>query len=229
VGGLKGWSDDDLFHAVTTGVNKDGETLFPLMPYQHFGQSDERDILDILAFIRSLPSSDKMAPASEIDFPVKYLIRTKPAPAHFTQKPNEWDSVAYGKYLVNMCSCADCHTTMDEHHEPLPGMDFAGGNSFILKGAGTVTSANLTPDNKTGIGLWDEQMFVSAFKFFDNPENQKIPWKKRGYQTIKPWVSYAGMKESDLKCIYRYLRTIKPVDHRVAKFVAEGASDANLQ
>jgi mono/diheme cytochrome c family protein len=228
-GGLTGWTDADLFHAVTTGVNKDGNALFPLMPYQHFGKADESDILDILAFIKTLPSYDKVAPASEIDFPVNFIMRTAPAPANFTTKPKEWDSVAYGAYLVNMGSCSECHTTMDDHHQPLPGMDFAGGNPFILKGMGTVVSANLTPDKETGLGNWTEDMFVSAFKFFDNPDHLKIPWQQKGYQTLMPWGSYAGMKESDLKCIYQYLRTVKPVSNRVVKFTASTDNSGSQQ
>jgi hypothetical protein len=199
------------------------------MPYKNFGQCDKEDMLDIMAFIKTLPKYDKLAPASEIDFPVNFIMRTEPTEAKFTKKPNEWDSVAYGKYLVTMTSCGECHHTMNDKHQPIEGMSFAGNNPFILKGAGTVRSGNITPDMETGIGSWSEQMFVNAFKFFDNPDHQKIPWQKKGYQTIMPWASYAGMKESDLKSIYQYLRTVKPINNKVIKFTAESNSTSNIQ
>jgi hypothetical protein len=34
-----------------------------------------------------------------------------------------------------------------------------------------------------------------------------------------PWLMYAGMTREDLGAIYEYLRTVKPVNHRVNRFV----------
>jgi hypothetical protein len=33
-----------------------------------------------------------------------------------------------------------------------------------------------------------------------------------------PWKMYGGMKESDLKAIYAYLKTITPIENRVQKY-----------
>jgi hypothetical protein len=33
-----------------------------------------------------------------------------------------------------------------------------------------------------------------------------------------PWMMYAGMEETDLKAIFAYLKTLKPVNHKVVKF-----------
>jgi hypothetical protein len=35
-----------------------------------------------------------------------------------------------------------------------------------------------------------------------------------------PWTMYAGMKEDDLKAIYAYLKTIKPIKNEVVKFTS---------
>ena len=43
------WTDGELIRALTTGVNKHGEALFPLMPYLSYGQSDREDIESIVA------------------------------------------------------------------------------------------------------------------------------------------------------------------------------------
>ena len=43
---------------------------------------------------------------------------------------------------------------------------------------------------------------------------------KGEFQTIMPWVMYAGMTEQDLGAIYDYLRTVKPVDQSVVRWTS---------
>jgi hypothetical protein len=42
--------------------------------------------------------------------------------------------------------------------------------------------------------------------------------KPGDFQTIMPWVMYAGMKEEDLKAIYAYLQSLPPTDNKIEKF-----------
>src|SRR5258706_5822463 len=51
--GIGNWTDGELFRSMTTGVNKDGEALFPLMPYLHFGKMDEEDVKSIIVYVRT--------------------------------------------------------------------------------------------------------------------------------------------------------------------------------
>ena len=37
-----------------------------------------------------------------------------------------------------------------------------------------------------------------------------------------PWTMYGGMKESDLKAIYAYLKTVEPISNQVVKFSPPG-------
>lgn len=41
---LKGWTDGEIFRTITTGVGKDGNALFPVMPYHNYGLMDKEDI-----------------------------------------------------------------------------------------------------------------------------------------------------------------------------------------
>ena len=41
---------------------------------------------------------------------------------------------------------------------------------------------------------------------------------EEGYNTIMPWMAYSHMDEGDLKAIYAYLRTIKPLKNQVVQF-----------
>ena len=105
---LAGWTDGEIFRAVTTGVNKDGKALFPVMAYHRFGQLDKEDIYSVIAYIRELPPVKKDVPESEPDFPVNFIINTMPKQASFTSLPSEADQVAYGKYLITATGCVDC-------------------------------------------------------------------------------------------------------------------------
>jgi hypothetical protein len=39
-----------------------------------------------------------------------------------------------------------------------------------------------------------------------------------GYNTAMSWMMYAGMTERDLRAIYKFLRTVKPVKNQVEKY-----------
>lgn len=224
--GLNGWSDGQIFHALTAGVSANGKSLFPLMPYPHYGSSDREDILDIIAYLKTLPPIENTVPETKLKFPVNLIVRTLPTAPAFVPRPAKSDTVEYGRYLTHLAACAECHTPA-EKGKPLPGMDFAGGFEFRMPW-GTSRSVNITPDIETGIGTWSREQFVTRFKTFSLDIAKRIPVKpplnETNYQTLMPWISYAGMTEEDLSAIYAYLRTVPAVKNKVQKFsAAEGA------
>ena len=83
-------------------------------------------------------------------------------------------------------------------------LDMAGGNPFPSP-QGTIAATNLTID-PTGIGNYDEATFVTVMK----------TGKFGTLHPIMPWALASGMTEEDLKAIYAYLKTLKPVSHVVA-------------
>jgi mono/diheme cytochrome c family protein len=210
------WTDGELLRAVTQGVAKDGTSLFPLMPYPHFGAMSEEDVHAVLAYIRTLKAIEGTVPDRTLNFPLNFIVRTMPAPNTYQPRPSPSDKIAYGKYMTGAALCSDCHTPM-ERGTPVPGMDFAGGFEFTETGH-RVRSANITPDAGTGIGSWTEQQFIDKFKGFENPTNATLAEHERAQNTVMPMTAYAGMTREDLGAIFAYLRTIKPVTNRVEKF-----------
>jgi hypothetical protein len=84
-------------------------------------------------------------------------------------------------------------------------MDFAGG--FTRSGPwGSAASANLTPD-PSGIPYYDEALFLEVMRtgFV----------KARPLSPAMPTMVSKNMSDDDLKAIFAYLRTLKPVQHRV--------------
>jgi mono/diheme cytochrome c family protein len=203
--GAGNWSDDALARAIREGIGHDGRTLFPMMPYQHFHDLQDEDLASIVVYLRSLPAVRNPLPTTEIIFPVKYLIRSVPEPITSPVPPHDLsDPVKRGAYLVYVAGCADCHTPQDQG-QPIDGTEFGGGQ--IFEGPwGRVATANLTPD-ASGIPYYDEALFVQTIR--------TGYVKARELKQIMPWHEYRNMTDDDLKAIFAYLKTLKPVKHVV--------------
>ena len=203
--GLGRWSDDEIGRSIREGVDREGRTLFPLMPYTSFRILSDEDLASIVVYLRSLPAVRNPLPPSNITFPVNYLIRNAPQPITTPiPQPDLSTSVLRGKYLMEVAGCAGCHTPQ-KRGQPLPGMNFAGGNVF--EGPwGRVASANLTPD-ASGISYYDETLFAQAMR--------TGYVQARPLNPIMPWHAYKGMIDQDLSAIFAYLRTFPAVHHRV--------------
>lgn len=213
--GIGNWTDEEILKAITQGINKKGDTLFPLMPYVHYNQMAKEDLLAVIAFIRTLKPISNKVPDRQLMVPIAMMY---PAPAlkpsvDENKHPPETDAVAYGGYLVNAAVCSDCHTPMNEK-----GYDFskmlAGGFAFKMP-SNKVVSANITPDS-TGLGAWNEERFMNKFTICRDKGG--CDYDAGSQNTVMPVSAYAGMTDTDLKSIYAYLRTVKPVKNVVEKF-----------
>ena len=214
--GIGTWTDDELLRAITQGISKNGDTLFPLMPYPNFNRMAKEDLLSIIAYIRTLKPIRNKVPPRQLMMPIAAAY---PGPAlqpsiDGNVRPPESDKVKYGEYLVTMADCGTCHTPYTEQGMDMTRM-FAGGYPFDA-GTYKVISSNITPDTATGIGRWDEEQFLN--KFIPFREEKNYNFKPGKDNTIMPLSLLAGMKDDDLKAIYAYMRTVKPISNKVEKY-----------
>jgi mono/diheme cytochrome c family protein len=141
----------------------------------------------------------------------------------------DWEQKTYverGKYLVyNLAECVGCHTPLGRGGEGDPNMKlylsgvpakFAGKKKgppqiagFRGRKGARYYPKNLTPDPKTGIGKWTEKHFVRAFKEGIRPDGTKYD------KSQMRWDTYGKMKIEDIRAMYRYLKTIKPIKNKV--------------
>jgi Cytochrome c len=199
------WTDDEFARAIREGIGHDGRALFPMMPYPHFRNMPDEDLASVVVYFRSLPAVRRELPTTEIIFPVKYLIRSVPEPVTTpVLEANPSDPVKRGAHLVDQAGCGDCHTPM-VRGDFVKGMEFGGGQ--MLSGPwGNVASANLTPD-PTGIPYYDEALFLQTMR--------SGYVKARPLNAIMPVMVYYNLTDDDLKAMFAYLRTVKPVKHHV--------------
>src|SRR5262245_36064862 len=150
----------------------------------------------------------------------------KPSAAH----------IARGEYLVKTMGCNDCHTPWKlGPHGPEPDMTRAltghpeqvamppapalPPGPWLWIGAATNTAfagpwgvsftANLTPDKETGLGSWTEEMFIAAMR------TGRHQGKGRQLLPPMPYPSVGALTDSDIKDLFAYLQSLKPVHNRV--------------
>jgi hypothetical protein len=217
--GVGNWTDGELYRAITTGVSKDGHAFFPVMPYPLYGQLDDEDIYAVIAYLRSLEPVENELDTSAPDFPMNLILNTIPKKGTPTKRPPKSDVLAYGKYMTTASGCIECHTNFDKGKQI--GEPFAGGRAFNFPDGSTLRSSNITP-HATGIGLWTMEQFVARFKAYADSSYVPERVNPGEFQTVMPWMMYAGMDTEDLEAIYTYLRSLPAVDHRVERFTSSG-------
>ncbi|HEY4798229.1 MAG TPA: c-type cytochrome [Bacteroidia bacterium] len=214
--GISRYTDGELFRVITTGVSKEGKAMFPIMPCRNYGAMDEEDIKSIIAYIRTLKPIKNEVPQSVSDFPMNFIINTIPQKANPSKMPAKTDQLSYGKYLISATGCVDCHTQADKG-KLIAGMEYGGGREFPFPDGSAIRSSNITPDS-TGIGSWSAERFVNAFEQRSDSLTLNTKLEPGKVNTVMPWTMYGKMTEEDLKAIFAYLKTVKPINNRVSKF-----------
>lgn len=207
VTGIGRYSDAQLARSLRHGVRTDGEVLLPFMPFQHLADDD---LTAIISYLRSTKPVRNEVPQNEFTVMgkvVKAFLLKPDGPKEEVPKSIKPDtSVTYGRYLVmSVANCGGCHTKRDGTGQPA-GETLAGGNPFEEAGLPTLTPPNLTPDPSTGkIYSWSQDDFIKRFRMGRAFKHSHMPWE-----------SYNRMTDDELKAIYKYLRTVKPVNTAAA-------------
>ncbi len=216
--GLGKWTDGEILRAIREGVDRAGDPLFPMMPYEHLRTMSDEDAKSVVAYLRTLKPIHKGVPPKKLNFPVNYIVKFIPKPLDGpVSAPDRKDTVAYGKYLTTIGGCHECHTPHDDHNNLIEGQDFAGG--WEMNGPwGRVVTANLTPMPYNYMGHATKEEFIGRFKAFAGMTPETAPEAPKGRNTVMPWIAFGGMTEEDLGALYDYLKTVKPIDHKVVSF-----------
>lgn len=213
--GLGKWTDGEIIRAIREGVDRDGNALFPIMPYQHLRHLSDDDAKAIVAYLRTLKPVKYATPKKALDVPLNFVEKFIPQPLTApVVAPDRSNPVKYGEYLVSIASCAECHTPKDDKGNALPGQEFSGGWEMHTP-AFKVKTANITPHPSNWVGRATKQEFIGRFRAFSGYDVATAPPAKDGKNTLMPWISYSGMSDEDLGAIYDYLKTLKPIEKKV--------------
>jgi hypothetical protein len=143
-----------------------------------------------------------------------------------------------GKYLATAGGCGDCHSPktftaagpVPDTTRLLSGYPSRAKLPEIPKGIlgpaqwGAITTNdmtawagswgvsfayNLTPHPATGIGNWDETLFIQSLR------TGKFMGTSRDMLPPMPWQELGSMKDDDLKAIFSYLKSLPPIENEI--------------
>jgi mono/diheme cytochrome c family protein len=201
-------SDGELARILRYGVRADGRAAVPLMEYQDIS---DQDLTAIISFLRTQPAVPNKVPGHTFSMLGKVIFAFAFTPQAPSEPPPRTSpagvSIERGGYLANRVSaCVACHTNRGEDGQ-LVGPSFAGGQRMDVAADSTkvYVTPNLTPDLKTSvIGVWTEDAFIGRFR-----QGELVPG------TPMPWGAYGRMTDDDLRSVFRYLRSLPPIEHEV--------------
>lgn len=141
------------------------------------------------------------------------------------------DQLEQGEYLATIAGCISCHTPQLDVYDPILNEDFSleelrtlalfeasaadrerllsGGRPFDLGPAGIIYTANLTPDEETGLGSWSDEEIKLALQTGVNADGRRL-------HPVMPL--YTRMAEEDLDALIAFLRSLEPIENEVEEY-----------
>lgn len=208
--GIGAYTDGEIARVLRYGVKRDGTPLFDIMPFYDISESD---LTAIVSYLRTLEPVKNKVPEGSRSFlgdalyafgaiaPVGLKTEGR-EPILKTVNPDS--SVAYGKYLAHYVgNCVGCHTDRNLETGEFTGQPFAGGLKLPCETDPNIilVTPNITIDKETGrLANYTEESFIKRFR-----QGRLVK------ESMMPWGPYSRMSDMELKALYRYLQTVKPI------------------
>ena len=203
VDGIGSWRTIDLANALLRGVSPDGSHYYPVFPYPSYAHMNPADVVDLMAYLRTLPPVKGRAPAHEINpifrirrflgiWKLLYFDHTpiKPDP----RRDPKWNR---GRYLVeSLGHCTECHATRDLLGGIKPKTRFAGGPDP----EGTGFYPNITP---TRLADWSEKDIAEMLRSGNTPVHGRV-----GSSMSEVVINTAMLSDSDREAIASYIKSL---------------------
>ncbi|WP_170844510.1 c-type cytochrome [Aliiruegeria lutimaris] len=205
--GIGAWKLQDFDRAMRHGISLDGRAYYPAFPYTSYARMTDRDIVDLFAYLKALPSVDSPSKASRASFPVNQpgamrtwqTLNLHPAPVMSFETPNA--ELARGQYLVEGPGhCGTCHTPRNALGGQKLGLWLSGAE--MLDGSGY--APNLTP-HEDGLAGWSSGEIIETLQ----------PHEGAGFAGMAAIrIDLTHLPSRDLEAIAAYLKALPPVATR---------------
>jgi len=233
--GIGKFTLEDFDRAVRHGIDDDGVTLYPAMPYPSYALMSDEDIAALYTYlmhaVEPVPSSqhaNAIAWPLSIRWPVamwRKLFAPSPDAPAFNASRYADPVVARGAYLVEGPGhCGSCHTpraiTLQEKAlDDSSDLFLAGGQRI-----GGWVAVNLRGNPGDGLGNWSKEDIVATLRTARSAEQSVI-----GAPMSEVVVhSTQNLTAADSQAIAAYLKTLAPSHAATAKFAANPATAAAL-
>ncbi len=207
--GIGGWTALDLANAMKHGVAPDGTHLYPAFPYTSYQRMKLEDIIDLKAYLDTLPAVDNAVPETALAFP--FNIRRGIGlwqllyvdGETFAPDPAASDAVNRGAYLTEGPGhCTQCHSPRNFMGGIIADRAYSGAPI-----AGSDGSApNITTDDATGIGTWSVAEIVGMMKTGFLPDFDVV-----GGDMTEVQRNLARLTAEDQTAMAEYLKTLPAI------------------
>ena len=201
--GIGNWRTIDLANALLRGVSPSGSHYYPVFPYPSYAHMTAADVVDLMAYLRTLAPVTGRAPPHEINpiFRVrrfvgfwKFLYFDHAPIAADPKRDPKWNR---GRYLVeSLGHCAECHATRDLFGGIEPKTRFAGGPDP----EGTGFYPNITP---TRLGDWSEKDVAEMLRSGNTPNHGRV-----GSSMSDVVINTSMLPDSDREAIAAYIKSL---------------------
>ena len=211
--GLGAWSASEIEQAIRAGVLPDGSIESPAMPYYRYAGMSDRDVSDLIAWLRTVPASDRENVPAESPIPAQRFVWRvwKALFAPGVDAPVEVlpDDPDRGRYLTeHVAICGDCHTPRTILGPADASLYMAGGNDV------GETVPNITPDEQTGIGDWDLEDLVASLEMGMLPNLDSVQGLMEDVvDGVGGGPGYSSADPDDLQAISEYIQSIPAISH----------------
>jgi mono/diheme cytochrome c family protein len=202
--GIGGWTVDQLANAVLNGVSPEGAHLYPALPYWSYERMELQDVVDLYAYLKTLPADATPSQPHQIGFPFnlrrslggwKFLNMSK----DFVVEGDLTDQEKRGRYIAEaLAHCGECHTPRNVLGGLQTGKWLSGAPNPSGKGA----IPNITPGKLT----WSEDELVEYFTTGFTPDFDSV-----GGHMAHVVENLSQLPESDRRAVAAYLKKVPPV------------------
>jgi mono/diheme cytochrome c family protein len=221
--GMGGWTMLDFVNTMKRGVAPGGVHLYPAFPYTSYQRMTFEDLIDLKAYLDTLPAVSSTVPAHALRFPYNVrrglglFKRLYVDGKTFAPDPEASDAVNRGAYLVlGPAHCGECHSPRNALGGPIQSQAFAGAKGPDGKG----TTPNITP-SKDGIGDWTEEDIAYLLETGSTPDFDVI-----GEMMVPVQENMAKLSGDDRSAIAAFLKTLPPRLDAVKKSDTANGDDA---
>lgn len=212
--GIGAWSAAEIERAIRGGTLPDGSVEAPVMPYYRYAGMADDDVRDLIAWLRTIPPSDRQntpretwLPAARLAMRLWRIFFTHPVEAPLLAPVG----ALRGRYLVeSVAICGDCHTPRNLVGAPRRAMFLAGATGL----PGGASAPNITPDKETGLGDWDEADIVSCLEMGMLPNMDNVQGlMEEVVDGVGGGTGYADADLADLEAIAHFIKGIPAIRH----------------
>jgi len=204
--GIGNWSTTDFLNAMLRGVSPKGQHYYPSFPYTSYARMQVQDVVDLKAYIDTLPPVQNTVAAHELGFPwnvqrgIGLWKRRYLSAEPVVQLPeNAEPDLQRGRYLVEGPGhCGECHTGRDAYGGLRSQGWLAGAAN--LEGDGRIP--DITPASRS-VGEWSAKDIVYYLETGFTPEFDTV-----GGSMVAVQENLARLSPDDRAAIAVYLKAI---------------------